>query len=51
MKGIVIKGKIRAVHDYIGAIAKEYDGWTVDEYVRLANAQKRLFDKRRQKNF
>lgn len=51
MKSIIIKGDIKSVHAFLGAIAKVYDGWTVEEYIRLASIEKRLSRIRRPKKF
>ena len=51
MKQIVIKGKIKAVTGRLSEIAKEYDGWTVEDYIWLASIKKRVGNERKAKKF
>ena len=51
MKRIIFKGKIKAVTAELNEIAKEYDGWTVEQFLWLANLNKRFLDGQKQKNF
>ena len=51
MKRILFKGKIKAVTGKLTELAKKYDGWTVEDYIWLANLKKRVIKARKQKKF
>ena len=51
MKRILFKGKIKAVTDKLTELAKEYNGWTVSDYIWLASLKKRFTEARKQKKF
>lgn len=51
MKRIIFKGKIKAVTGRLSELTKKYDGWTVADYIWLANLEKRFIEARKQKIF
>ena len=51
MKHIVFKGTIKSVLAEIDEIAKEYDGWTVEQFMGLATFNKGAYNGHQQKKF
>ena len=51
MKVLIFKGKITAVFEKVRELAKEYEGWTVEEYIRLARVKKRAYEHTQTKKF
>ncbi len=51
MKQINFKGTIGAVRTELNEIAKEYDGWTVEQFIGLASLNKGVISGQQQQKF